>query len=417
MTRSKLKQDFTILKDYAHTVQKQITYNTEQVASQHSLPLKYYVLLATLTLLLGILVLSAGQTFPTISRTNSITQNLQRETNLLTWTLTHPTERITLFRESPFLFHDSSNTTLAHSTTSNNQTTKNSLEIFRQKALNLISRGQISKHIIKIANQIIPKTNINISNIKALNIEILNNHNLTQSATLKNSQNYANSFFLMIDRIDYPDILAYDINHSYPNINFPSLTVKTRANIYIPAPIIKQTTEDLPPGKQIVIKQGAPGELQIAMSEILHLTTTLTTRSFTSYKILGYKKPTTSIIKIGAAPHYRTITINNKTIKYYRTLNVWATSYDSNCAGCNNTTATGRHLQYGIIAVDPRIIPLHTCIYVPGYGYGQAEDTGGAIKGNKIDLAFEDVHYGWWSARYVDIYLVDCKDAKLPWNR
>lgn len=50
------------------------------------------------------------------------------------------------------------------------------------------------------------------------------------------------------------------------------------------------------------------------------------------------------------------------------------------------TTATGVPVAPGVIAVDPRVIPLGTRLYVPGYGEGIAADTGGAIKGNTIDV-------------------------------
>lgn len=49
-------------------------------------------------------------------------------------------------------------------------------------------------------------------------------------------------------------------------------------------------------------------------------------------------------------------------------------------------TATGLRAQYGVVAVDPRVIKLGTRVYVEGYGYAIAADTGGAIKGNRIDL-------------------------------
>lgn len=49
-------------------------------------------------------------------------------------------------------------------------------------------------------------------------------------------------------------------------------------------------------------------------------------------------------------------------------------------------TASGRYTEHGIVAVDPRVIPLGSKLFVPGYGWAVAADTGGAIKGNKIDL-------------------------------
>ena len=64
-----------------------------------------------------------------------------------------------------------------------------------------------------------------------------------------------------------------------------------------------------------------------------------------------------------------------------RQLTVRATAY-----ALPGTTATGVGVRYGIIAVDPRVIPLGTRLYVPGYGEGIAADTGGAVKGNRIDV-------------------------------
>ncbi|MHB8635472.1 MAG: 3D domain-containing protein [Fimbriimonadaceae bacterium] len=69
-----------------------------------------------------------------------------------------------------------------------------------------------------------------------------------------------------------------------------------------------------------------------------------------------------------------------------------ATGYDPSPAtigrGATGRTCTGRHAEYGCIAVDPRVIPFGTLMYVEGYGFGLACDRGSAIKGNRIDLCF-----------------------------
>jgi 3D (Asp-Asp-Asp) domain-containing protein len=55
-------------------------------------------------------------------------------------------------------------------------------------------------------------------------------------------------------------------------------------------------------------------------------------------------------------------------------------------------TASGLRPGFGVVAVDPRFIPLGTRLYISGYGYAVAGDTGGAIKGNRIDLG-HDTNY------------------------
>jgi len=68
-------------------------------------------------------------------------------------------------------------------------------------------------------------------------------------------------------------------------------------------------------------------------------------------------------------------------------------------------------MRDGIVAVDPRVVRLGSAVYVPGYGYGDVADTGGAIKGRRIDLGYGDDTLRYW-ASCVDVYLL----APVPAN-
>lgn len=107
------------------------------------------------------------------------------------------------------------------------------------------------------------------------------------------------------------------------------------------------------------------------------------------------KNPTAQVVAVGtkAKSSKKTVkTSGGKSLSYSKKLTVTATAYTSN----GGRTASGKAAQYGVIAVDPNVIPLGTKLYVEStddgktwkYGYCIAGDTGGAIKGNKIDLYY-----------------------------
>ena len=70
-------------------------------------------------------------------------------------------------------------------------------------------------------------------------------------------------------------------------------------------------------------------------------------------------------------------------------------------------TATGAPVRYGIAAVDTDLIPLGTNLYIEGYGHALAADVGGAIQGNRIDLAFDSYQEAMdWGRRDVLVHMV-----------
>lgn len=164
---------------------------------------------------------------------------------------------------------------------------------------------------------------------------------------------------------------------------------------------VYENDDSLEVGKQTVKQEGEEGLKEEDVKTIYY------DRKFYSEQIIDTRifPAKNKIIAKGTKEILKKINSESGELTTYGSLRVWATSYDKNCVGCDEWTATGKRLDKGIIAVDPKVIPLHTKMYVPGYGIGVAEDVGGAIKGNKIDLGFYQLD-GSWSARWVDIYFI-----------
>jgi len=93
-------------------------------------------------------------------------------------------------------------------------------------------------------------------------------------------------------------------------------------------------------------------------------------------------------------------------ISYSRTMTVYATWYAPG-RGAGYYTATGLRVNYGIVAVDPSVIPLGTRMCVPGYGMAVAADTGGGVRGYMIDLAYPEGVTPNWRTGWVTIYILD----------
>ena len=116
--------------------------------------------------------------------------------------------------------------------------------------------------------------------------------------------------------------------------------------------------------------------------------------------------PKNKIISRGTKIVWKTLQTPEGEIKYWKKMRVYATHYDSRCPGCNDWTAIGMRAGKGVIAVDPKVIKMRSQVYIPGYGKAVAGDTGGAIRGNIIDLGFDDARTAGWKAQYIDIYLL-----------
>ncbi|MDU4959643.1 MAG: 3D domain-containing protein [Sporomusaceae bacterium] len=94
--------------------------------------------------------------------------------------------------------------------------------------------------------------------------------------------------------------------------------------------------------------------------------------------------------------------------RYRRVIHMEASAYTSEDPGNGSYTYRGNRLRKGLVAVDPRVIPLGARLYIEGYGYAVADDTGGYIKGHRIDLAYENRQEALrFGRRTVPVYILD----------
>lgn len=161
-------------------------------------------------------------------------------------------------------------------------------------------------------------------------------------------------------------------------------------------------------GIKNIVKQGTPGQKKM-IYEYLYINGSFMGKTLISETIVT--SPVSEVVSLGTKKVFKTAVIDGVEITYWRVIEgMRATSYDRFCYGCTSYTYTGKLLEKGMVAVDPTVIPLGTHLYVPGYGDACAEDIGGAVKGNRIDLGFDKIS-NWFGkvsyGMYVDVYVLD----------
>jgi 3D (Asp-Asp-Asp) domain-containing protein len=115
-------------------------------------------------------------------------------------------------------------------------------------------------------------------------------------------------------------------------------------------------------------------------------------------------EPVNEIVRQGVA---QSILTPDGYVKYKKKIYGEATAYTWG-GGATGHTSIGLWPKRGIVAVDPRVIPYYTKLYIPGYGMAIAGDTGGAIVGTRIDLFMDSLHECYqWGRRGVEIYILE----------
>lgn len=164
----------------------------------------------------------------------------------------------------------------------------------------------------------------------------------------------------------------------------------------IPFETVSRKDYNLPLGEKKVIQDGEEGQEEVTTIEILENGKVVSTT--TESKVIKAPKP-----KIVLTGTVQVASRGGVDFSYIEKKRMLATAYTHT----GNRTATGTMPRVGVVAVDPKVIPLGTRLYIDGYGFARAEDTGGAIKGDKIDLFLdtseETKRFG---RRWVTVYIL-----------
>ncbi|PKM81469.1 MAG: hypothetical protein CVU89_09470 [Firmicutes bacterium HGW-Firmicutes-14] len=164
----------------------------------------------------------------------------------------------------------------------------------------------------------------------------------------------------------------------------------------VPMPVRREWDIFLEPGQERVISSGSDG-IRKDNYLVQSRDGQIVSKTLTGTKVI--KSPQARVIACGS---YETVS-RQAAVHGGRPVKFVSTAYTFT----GHHTAVGAKTRRGIIAVDPRVIPMGTRLYIEGYGYGVAADTGGAIKGRKIDVFFESRREALkWGRRTVNVYIL-----------
>lgn len=186
------------------------------------------------------------------------------------------------------------------------------------------------------------------------------------------------------------------------NGEVPSISIRRRNIVtfterqQIAFSVKRQPDKKLAPWENMIVRKGVNGIVENTI-RIVTENGKETERQIVESKTL--REPVNELIRYSIS----TISRGNNTYRPVKQLTMTATAYTHT----GHRTATGTWPSRGTVAVDPRTIPLGTPLYIEGYGFGVAADTGGAIKGNRVDVFIESERNALkWGKRTVKVQIL-----------
>lgn len=186
------------------------------------------------------------------------------------------------------------------------------------------------------------------------------------------------------------------------------VTVTRVETVEIPAPVTVRRTRHMCRGWEVILEPGRPGAYAALVRETRVHGRVIRREELETRLVRG---PREQLRLAGINPEDNSIHAPRVTraVTAHRMV---ATGYDpgpdDNGWEHAGTTKLGWRTRRGIVAVDPRVIPLRSLLYVEGYGLAWAGDIGGAIKGRRLDLCFNRTEEAEeWGRRTTYAYVLE----------
>lgn len=226
------------------------------------------------------------------------------------------------------------------------------------------------------------------------------------------ASSYGESLQTLVDRLGLQTYGTYSVSEDLKTMTYDGMEVyinnvvqaQETYTVEVPFETIYCSDPTLPEGEEEVLVEGVVGQIQ-RQAQVVYKNAQEQSRIVLEETLL--EQPVNKIVAVGTGTNVGEksdmpligdgviVLQTGEVLTYTSSKTFKATAYTHTDAGCDRITATGTRVRVGTVAVDPRVIPYGTRMFIVTndgsyiYGIATAEDCGGAIKENRIDLYFE----------------------------
>ncbi len=267
--------------------------------------------------------------------------------------------------------------------------------------------------------------------VSEITVQRIQNITINYCGEQRQVSSYGETLEMLLNRLGLPMGGEYSVSdpldsETYDGMEFSVDSIIHMEQTYtedIPYEVVECLDPTMPEGQRKVIVQGVTGQLT-KTAEVVYVNSVESSHNILSETVT--QQPVNQVVTVGTgtdvgknsnAPAIGDgviVTADGEVLTYSRKEQFRTTAYSHLDSGCDMITATGTTVRVGSVAVDPKVVPYGTRMFIVTndgsyvYGIATAEDCGGGIKGNEIDLYMptrsECFQYG---VRRCTVYFLD----------